>query len=115
VTTLHVASDVYVCSVAGELDAGSVDGLRNELELTAARGCRRLVIDLVDVTCFDSAGIGLLLTISDRLKRDDAELIVVADDPRTLRLLDVTGLRSQFRVERTLADAMEDLGPRVAT
>jgi anti-sigma B factor antagonist len=115
VTTVHVSSDAYVCSVAGELDADSVDELRRELELTAAGSCRRLVLDLVDVTRLDSAGLGLLLAISDRLKRDDGELIVVSDDPRTLRLLDVTGLRRQFRLEQTLADAMDALAPGVAT
>jgi anti-sigma B factor antagonist len=113
VTTLRIAGGAYVCSVAGELDADSSETLRKELMAVADLGGRHVVADLVDVTSLDSAGLELLLTTSDRLKLEGGELVVVCDDPRTLRVFDVTGSGHQFRIERSLADAVDELAGRL--
>ena len=113
VTTLRIAGGAFVCSVAGELDADSAETLREELTAVADQGGRHVIADLVDVTFLDSAGLELLLAAAERLRLGGGELVVVCDDPRTLRVFDVTGSGHQFRIERSLADAVDELGTRL--
>jgi anti-sigma B factor antagonist len=115
VTTLRIAGGAYVCSVAGELDADSAETLREELTTVADQGGRHVIADLVDVTFLDSAGLELLFTTSDRLKHGGGELVVVCDDPRTLRVFEVTGSGHHFRISRSLADAVDELSGRLLT
>ena len=112
VTTLRIAGGAYVCSVAGELDADSAETLREELMAVADQGGRHVIADLVDVPFLDSAALELLLTTSERLKLGGGELVVVCDDPRTLRVFDVTGSGHHFRIERSLAHAVDELAGR---
>ena len=102
-----------MCSVAGELDADSAETLREELTAVADQGGRHVIADLVDVTFLDSAGLELLLAAAERLKLVGGELVVVCDDPRTLRVFEVTGSGHQFRIEHSLADAVDELGARL--
>ena len=114
-TTLRISENAYACSVTGELDVFTVDSLCDELAAVAARGGRLVLVDLVSVTFIDSAGLGLLLAEAARRRSEGGELLVVSDDPRTLRLFDVTGSGRQFRVERSLANAVEDVAQKLLT
>jgi anti-sigma B factor antagonist len=110
VTTVHVRGGTYVCTVDGALDSRSVAAMGTELEAAFELGAHDLVLDLMRLTALDSDGLGLLLRTSDRLKLEDGRLAVVSDDPRTLRLFDVTGLDRQFLVERSVADGIDAVG-----
>lgn len=109
VTTVDVEHATSICTVVGELDHASLRTLAEELDATLDHGARWIVLDLMRLTSLGSAGLGLLLATSDRLRLDDGALAVVCDDPRTLRMLDVTGLARQFHVEGTVADAVDAL------
>ena len=108
-TTLRIADNAYVCSVGGELAELGVDGFRHELDDVGARGALHVIADLLSVSFIDSAALGLLLTTAERLREAGGELIVVADDPRILRIFEVTGSGRRFRIERSLATAVSDL------
>jgi anti-sigma B factor antagonist len=107
VTTVHVNNGTYVCAIAGVLDANSVDAAGLELDSAFDLGARDIVLDLMHLTSLDSHGLGLLLRTSDRVKLGAGRLAVVCDDPRTLRLFDITGLDRQFLVERCVADGID--------
>lgn len=107
--TLRIADDAYACSATGELDAFTADELRDELEALRERGGRQVIVDLVSVTFIDSAGLGMLLAQADRLSADGGALVIVSEDPRTLRILEVTGAARQVRIEQSLADAEDGL------
>jgi len=110
VTTVHVSGGTYVCTVDGALDSRSVAAMGTEIDAALELGARALVLDLMRLTALDSDGLGLLLRTSDRLKLDDGRLAVVSDDPRTLRLFDVTGLDRQFFVERSVTEGIDAVG-----
>jgi anti-sigma B factor antagonist len=112
VTTVHITGGTYVCSVAGALDSASVETMGTELDAAFALGAHDIVLDLMRLTSLDSDGLGLLLRTSDRLRAGAGRLAVACDDPRTLQLLDVTGLDRQFLVERSVADGIEAVGAR---
>ena len=114
-TTVRIRNDAYVCSVAGELHAGSTETLGAELEAVRGLGGRHVILDLVDVTHLDVAALELLLAVATRLRPWGGTLVVVTDDPRKRRLFDVTGSATQFQVEPSLAGAVHDLTSGVST
>jgi anti-sigma B factor antagonist len=115
VTTVRIRDDVYVCSVAGELHVGSTETLDSELETVKGLGGRHVILDLVDVTLLDVAGLELLLAVAEQLRPKGGTLVVVTDDPRKRRLFDVTGSAGQFRVEPSLAGAVGELTGGMST
>lgn len=78
-----------------------------DAELTAQleRFPAALVVDLREVTFFDSSAINVLLLAQKRA----ANLRLVADRAVVLRPLHVTGLDTVFRIHPTLSEALEEL------
>jgi anti-sigma B factor antagonist len=107
-TVARVADDAAVVRVVGELDLCRADELTDTL-VAAENAGRSVVVDLGACTFFDSTTLGVLTAAADRLRRRGDELVLVSDDPRTLRTLEITGLDRIFRVERTLHSAIGDL------
>jgi anti-sigma B factor antagonist len=93
---------VPVVAVTGEVDIGTAPLLRAELTAQLAQSPVVLVVDLREVTFFDSSGIGALLAA----RRRAADLRVVADRSPVLRTLRFAGLDTVFRVHPTLAEAL---------
>ncbi|WP_330278154.1 STAS domain-containing protein [Lentzea sp. NBC_00516] len=93
---------VPVVAVTGEVDIATAPLLRAELTVQLAQSPVVLVVDLREVTFFDSSGISALLTAH----RQAADLRVVADRTPVLRTLRFSGMESVFRVHPTLAEAL---------
>jgi anti-sigma B factor antagonist len=113
VITAQIGADAFVVSAAGELDLASHEVLDRELTGAIDRGCRRLIVDLTGVTFIDSAAMGALVVNARRLP-DDGGCVVVADDPRILRVFEITGLDRTFEIERSLAEGVDRLVGRIA-
>ena len=113
VTTAQIGADAFVVSAAGELDLASREALDREFAGALDRGCRRLIVDLTGVTFIDSAAMGVLVLNATRLP-DDGGCVVVADDPRILRVFEITGLDRTFEIERSLAEGVDRLVGRIA-
>jgi anti-sigma B factor antagonist len=102
----RVADDVFLVAAAGELDLATVGDLSDRLSALDGRSAQRLIVDLTDVTFLDSTALGALLAEARTRRVQGGELVLVCDDPRTLRALEVTGLQSVFEVHRTLRAAI---------
>lgn len=113
VITAQIGADAFVVSAAGELDLASREALDRELAAALDRGCRRLIVDLTGVTFIDSAAMGALVLNARRLP-DDGGCVVVTDDPRILRVFEITGLDRTFEIERSLAEGVDRLVGRIA-
>jgi anti-sigma B factor antagonist len=113
VTTAQIGADAFVVSAAGELDLASREALDRELAGALDRGCRRLIVDLTGVTFIDSAAMGALVLNAKRLP-DGGGCVVVTDDPRILRVFEITGLDRTFEIERSLAEGVDRLVGRIA-
>lgn len=106
ISTLHLAGDAYVCCVGGELVEQSAGAVRDALDRIQALGGRRLIVDLCAVDHLDAIGLELLLLTAEQLHPVGGELVVVADHPRVLRLVEGPDAAGRFRLERTLALAV---------
>jgi anti-anti-sigma factor len=113
-TTLRLSDSAYVCTLSGELDVSTVGDARAALDRIEGDGARYVVVDLLGLTFLDSVGMGLLTASARRLRTGDGELRLVVDDPRVVRMLEITGISRQFRLDRTLSDAVTDLATQGA-
>ncbi len=112
VRSVRILDGGHILSVNGDLAGFAVEALREELETVAASDARHVIIDLLDVPFVDAAALELFLTGADRLAELSGELHVVSDDPRVLRLLELTGATRRVSVERTLSAAVSDVFDR---
>jgi anti-sigma B factor antagonist len=112
ISSAHLADDAYIVSLGGEIDLYTAPQLEQALQELTASGARRIVIDLAGASFIDSTVLGVLLNALTRLNAGGGELVLVSDDRRILKLLEVTGLGRVFRIEPTLTDAIASLvGP----
>jgi anti-sigma B factor antagonist len=102
----RLAEQAFLVSAVGELDLAAVPELSQTLATLDGREARRLIVDLTDVTFLDSTALGTLLATARARQASGDELVLVCDDPRTLRALEITGLRTVFELHRTLRDAL---------
>lgn len=103
--------DVVVAGVAGEIDMSNATDLGDAIGRELSNDALGLVLDLVEVSYLDSAGIRIVYELRDRLHARGQELrLAVADDSPiadALRVSDVTGAIATFP---TLAAALEGFG-----
>jgi anti-sigma B factor antagonist len=109
ITTARFGDDSYVVALAGELDISTSERFEHQLDTLLDGGARRLVVDLLGVTFLGSVALGLLTRAAKRTRAVDGECIVVSDDPRVLRVFEITGLDRIFRIERSLMEAVAQM------
>ena len=97
---------MHVVSVGGEFDLHSAPELQERLATVSAAGSRRVIVDLTDLRFIDSASLGVLVQAAKRLRATGGELVLVCDDRRILRVLEVTGVLPMFRIETGLTAAV---------
>jgi anti-sigma B factor antagonist len=99
--------DTCVVAVSGELDLAGAEPLRTELDRVGRLGGTTLIVDLLGVPFLDSSALGVLAGTAKRLRAAKGRMILVVDDPRTLRVFQVTGLDRVFALERSLSAAID--------
>jgi anti-sigma B factor antagonist len=109
VTTVRLGERGYVLAVGGELDMHTVEPLREQLETLRTVDRLQLVVDLARVSFVDSIALGVLVEAAKRARSGGGEVVVVSDDPRVRRVFEITGLDRMVRVERSLAETVEQL------
>jgi len=114
VSTAQIGADAFVVAASGELDLSSSGPLERDLDDVIGRGGLRLVVDLTGVTFMDSFALGALVREVKRLRANGGRCVIVADDPRILRVFEITGLDRMFGIERSLAEGVDRLVGRAA-
>ena len=99
--------DRYVLALAGELDLHTAPRVREELGAVLRGGGRYVVLDLRDVSFVDSTMLAVLADAARELRSVHGEVVIVSDDPRVLRPLEITGLDRAFRVMPSMTAAIE--------
>ena len=106
IRTAQLTPSTYVVSVTGEIDAFTSPALEQELEWVLGDGASNAVVDLGNVGFIDSTALRVLLRALPRFSRRGGKLVLVSEDRRVLRTLEITGLDMKFAVEPKLAEAI---------
>ena len=100
-------SDVTVVELQGELDADFAEMARNTIVETVARGRRRVVLDMTNVSFIDGQGLELLLWIRDHCRQNRTQLRLAGLDENCEKILEVTRLEREFDRYAELAQAVK--------
>ena len=101
--------ELAVVSVSGELDLYTAPRVRTGIEEAGAVGADRVIVDLSETSFIDSAALGLLVQETKRLEGCGHSLVLVTSDPRTRRVVELSGLNQVLRTYATLQDAISGL------
>jgi anti-sigma B factor antagonist len=106
IRTAQLTPGTYVVSVTGEIDAFTSPALEQELEWILGDGASNAVVDLANVGFIDSTALRVLLKALPGFAKRGGKLVLVSEDRRILRTLEITGLDMKFTVEPRLAEAI---------
>jgi anti-sigma B factor antagonist len=113
-TVASLSSELALVSVSGELDLYTSERLQKAIREAASVGADTVLVDLSGVGFVDSTALGVIVQETKRLEGRGVALALVTDDPRTLRVLEVTGLDRVMRRHATLHDALAFCFPQEA-
>ncbi|HEY2334181.1 MAG TPA: STAS domain-containing protein [Solirubrobacterales bacterium] len=100
---------VPIAHVNEDIDAANATATQQRLADAIGPDVLSLVVDLSDTRYLDSAGIDMLLRLSDRLDRRRAKLILVIPDASQLRrLATIVGLSEAIAIHPCLPDALKE-------
>ena len=106
-TVASLSSWLALVSVSGELDLYTSERLKAAIDEAASVGADTVLLDLSGAGFIDSTALGVIVQETKRLEGRGVALTLVTDDPRTLRVLEVTGLDRVMCRHATLHDALE--------
>jgi anti-sigma B factor antagonist len=104
-----LTSELAVVSVSGELDLDTAKRVQTGIDEAGAVGAETVIIDLSETSFTNSAALGVLVQETKRLEGRGQSLVLVTNDPRTVRVVEVTGLNRVLRTYATLHDALFEL------
>lgn len=107
VRTAQLSPESYVVSIEGELDLHTAPELEQAFGTILARDGRSVVVDLVGLEFIDSAALAALLRALPRFRARGGRFLLVTEDRRILRTLEITGLDRTFDIEPRLGNAVE--------
>jgi anti-sigma B factor antagonist len=103
--------ELALVSVSGELDLYASDAVKRGIDEADAVGADTVVVDLSEISFIDSTALSVLVQETKRLEGRGRSLVLVTNDPRTRRVLEVTGLDRLLLTYATLHDALAVLVP----
>jgi anti-sigma B factor antagonist len=113
-TVASLSPSLSLVSVSGEIDLHTAERLQQGIDEATSVGADTVLVDLSGVGFIDSTALGVIVQETKRLEGRGHALILVTNDPRTMRVLEVTGLDRVLPRRATLHDALRDLTPEPA-
>ena len=109
VSVSRFGAESFVIAADGELDLYTSELLREKLADVLELGGHHLLVDLTGVSFMDSTALGVLVGAAKALRSSDGQLVLVADDPRVTRAIEITGLQRVLQIEASLPEAVQRL------
>jgi len=109
VKTAELGGNAFIVTLTGEADLHNAPELDRALQGVLALGGTAVAVDLGDVSFIDSTALGVLLRYHPRFRARGGDVLIVTQDRRVLRTLEITGLDRVFRIEQRLADGVASM------
>ena len=99
--------DVTVVDVEGQLIVGNRQELKQKVLEHLEAGDRKFVIDFSDTGYIDSSGLGVLVSLSKKIREQGGELRLSSLNEDLRTLFELTKLDTLFRIADTRDQALE--------
>jgi anti-sigma B factor antagonist len=106
----HPRRDVTLVVVAGEIDLWTAPRLRDKLLRAFGSHDSVMVVDLSPVTFFAAAGIATLIEVQAEAERSDRRLVLITTVRCVDRVIEITGLSTNFQRVNSLGAALTAAG-----
>lgn len=100
--------DVTVVSVQGELVVGNRRELKDAVLGRLDEGDRKFLVDFAEASYIDSSGLGVLVSLSKKIREKEGELRLSGLDEDLRTLFELTKLDTLFRIADDRAEALAD-------
>lgn len=97
---------VPIVSASGEIDVATAPPLRDRLQALTTAGQSTVVVDLAGVTFLDSTALGVLVGALKRCRESGGDLPLVIEEPRILKVFEITGLTGVFPIFENVREAV---------
>ena len=102
--------DYSLIELSGFLDAHTVNSFETRLEEILQDGPSRVVIDLKELNYISSAGIGAMMALTQRLRRENGDLVLLRPNEKVFKILDLLGFTKIFNVATDDEEVAKYLG-----
>ena len=102
-----IAGRRAVLSVAGEIDVGTADVVREAIDSAAGRDFEEIWLDLTSTTFMDSSGIHVIAKARVRLADSHRRLVVICPQGPVLRVMTLINLDRLLEIHPSRSAALE--------
>lgn len=100
---------ITVLSVSGDLTADQSDAFRRSCQERFDAGSRDVLLQINELSLIDSAGLELLLWLSDEIAQRSGQLRLIGPDETVRKILEITRLERRFTIHDTVEAAAKSL------
>lgn len=100
---------ITVVAVSGELTADQGDAFRRACQERFEAGGRDVLLQMKELSLVDSAGLELLLWLSDEIGKRAGQLRLVSPDETIRKILEITRLERRFTIHESVETAAKSL------
>jgi len=93
-------------SVKGYLDAHTVNQLEEKLYTMINSGIKKILVDFNDLVYISSAGIGLLIGATQKIRMNGGDLVIFNPTQKVYNILDTLGFTKIFNIAYTEQEAL---------
>jgi len=104
--TVTRQDDVTIVDVEGQLIVGNRQELKQKVLEELDGGDRRFVIDFTNTGYIDSSGLGVLVSLSKKIREQGGELRLASLNEDLRTLFELTKLDTLFRIADSREDAL---------
>lgn len=101
---------ITIVEVAGQLIVGNRQALKDRILEELDGGARKFLIDFEETAYIDSSGLGVLVTLSKKIREKGGELRLANLNEDLRALFELTRLDTLFRIADSREEALADLG-----
>ena len=110
ITSRKVGEGIGIIDIQGEINAFAEDALMEAYTTASSAGARAIVLNFVGLTYMNSSGIGLLVTLLVRAKRQKQRFAAFGLTEHYRKIFELTRLIEAISLYQTEAEALAALG-----
>lgn len=108
---LHYSSskhdDAILITISGNLDAETAPQFSEKLENEMNKGVVKIACNLKDIDFISSAGVGVLISGNQKLKKSGGEIKLVGLSDKNKKIFKLMGFTHVFSIHETNDEALE--------